>query len=365
LINDTEIAEIKEILKSPLDLSFRLISDFIENNLDMLRENLDKIKGFVAGIDSATKRGKNYVIASMYPYYFAFHQYVHSSFRARQGKVLEEIIKSILMKEKDFAILNKIEQKKEFDTSKKNLPDYDIFLKSNDRLVIIQIRSRDDTGGTTAKTSLVEGIKYIEEFYKGSINNIEYIAFVWEGLGEQQQGTTKEKFYDYLKGKTSLNKEEFFRRLVSVNKEGVDFEFGKNKLNLYLVYGQDDFVDLLSEKLILSENLKKNLIKLLQLISDWDDFWMAYQYIGLEYERLKLHKFSYIHYLIKELGITKDLRNTIKKISSLDEYILLADKLTSEVLKKDIDLPFRNGKDSYIYIRDLILIIFIYYKRKI
>jgi len=118
----------------------------------------------------------------MYPYYFTFHQFVHSSFRARQGKVLEEIIKNVLNNEKNIMILDKTEQEKEFNTREKNLPDYDVFLKTNNKLVIIQIRSRDDIVETTAKTSLVEGVRYIEEFYNGDINNIEYISFVWEGL---------------------------------------------------------------------------------------------------------------------------------------------------------------------------------------
>ena len=362
LMDEDLIEDIKKVLKSPLELSFKLIEDFIEGKLDELKDSLDNIKRFAAGVQSAELKGKNYVIAKMYPYYFAFHQFVHSSFRARQGKVLEEIIKNVLGKEERIKILDKKEQTKLFDTEEKHLPDYDIFFQVDDNIFIIQIRSRDDTGGTTAKTSLVEGVQYILSNYKGNIKKIEYIAFIWEALEGQQQGTTKEKFYDYLKEKTNLDKNTFFEKVSS--KEGVKFPFDKDKnINLYLIYGKENFIDLLFSKAGLSSEVKENLEEIISLIADWDDFWMSYQYIGLEYERLKEYGFSYINYIMEFLKKNKEIR--IDRYLSMKDYILLADNIALDIMKENIDLPFKNGKDSFVYLRDLVLLLLIYYKKKI
>jgi len=363
LMDDAITKDVKKVLKSPLDLSFKLIEDFIEGKLDKLKDSLDDIKKFAAGIQSAERKGEKYIIAKMYPYYFAFHQFVHSSFRARQGKVLEEIIKNVLGKEKEIAILDKKEQEKLFNTKQKHLPDYDIFFQIDDRIFVIQIRSRDDTGGTTAKTSLVEGVQYIIDNYKGNIKNIEYIAFVWEGLEAQQQVTTKEKFYDYLKGKTNLDKDTFFKKVSS--EEGVEFSFNNNDkhINLYLAYGKEKFIDLLTNKAILSSEIRENLEKIISLTSDWDDFWMSYQYIGLEYERLKEYGFSYINYILKFLKKNQKIR--INSYSSMEDFISFANEIAADVIKEDIDLPFKNGRESFIYFRDLVLLIIIYYKKKI
>ena len=360
LIDDKDVNEIKEVLKSPLGLSYKLIENFIENRLDKLKDNLDNIKKFTAGIASAENKQEDYIISKMYPYYFAFHQFVHSSFRARQGKVLEEIIKNILKKEKDIKILDKKQQDGFFNTEDKHLPDYDLFLKKGNELIIIQIRSRDDTGGTTAKTSLVEGIKYIERYLKdNNIKKIEYIVFVWEGLESQQQSTTLEKFYDYLQDKTNIDKSVFFKEILN---NGVKFNLNNRQLNLYLRYGKDDFIKLLS-KLSLSNTLSSKLSKIISLILDWDDFWMSYQYIGLEYERLKESNFSYIFYIIEKFK--KDLKKEINKCKTMEDYINFAKKIADELLKDNIDMPFKNGNYNFIYFVDLILLIIIYYKKKI
>jgi len=361
LMDEKEIEQVKKILKSPLDLSYKLIENFIENRLDDLKDNLDNIKRFAAGIESAKNKKDNYIISNMYPYYFAFHQFVHSSFRARQGKVLEEIIKNILNSEKNVKILDKKEQEKLFNTENKHLPDYDIFFEIDNKIVVIQIRSRDDTGGTTAKTSLVEGIKYIEENFKNrdDIKEIEYIVFVWEGLESQQQSTTLEKFYDYLKEKTDINKEEFFKNLLN---KGVKFNLKDKELNLYLKYGKDNFINLLSKKLSLSKEIDDNLANLISIVSDWDDFWMSYQYIGLEYERLKESNFSYIFYIINHFK--NELKQRMINCNSIKDYVKLSNEFAKELLTKNIELPFKNGQDNFSYLRDLILLIFIYFKKK-
>ncbi len=96
LKNDRISVTAKQVLKSPLGLAKDLIILLNEHKIDELKENLDTIKQFVAGIKRAEYLSDNYQLAKYYPTMFAFHQYFNSSFRARQGKVLEVILQEIL-----------------------------------------------------------------------------------------------------------------------------------------------------------------------------------------------------------------------------------------------------------------------------
>ena len=87
---------VKDILKSPLGLASKIITSLFEEKLTKWKDDLDEIKLFAAGIQRAEELSVFYSLASYYPSMFAFHQYFHSSFRARQGKVLEQILQYIL-----------------------------------------------------------------------------------------------------------------------------------------------------------------------------------------------------------------------------------------------------------------------------
>ena len=81
--NTVETQVIKKILNSPLGLASKIVKDLFENKLWVLKDDLDEIKQFVAGIKRTEKLSDSYSLASYYPYMFAFHQFFHSSFRAR------------------------------------------------------------------------------------------------------------------------------------------------------------------------------------------------------------------------------------------------------------------------------------------
>ena len=161
-----EIELVKNILESPLGLASKIIEQLFEERLEEFKDDLDKIKQFVAGIARAQTLSSSYALASYYPSMFAFHQHIHSSFRARQGKVLEKMIENILrqygqcevptQKNEKLSILREIFDEKE-------LPNLDIDAmgvdSTNKKTILIQLRSRDDTGGTTAKGSLVEFLR--------------------------------------------------------------------------------------------------------------------------------------------------------------------------------------------------------------
>ncbi|MBA4313446.1 MAG: hypothetical protein C0417_12555 [Chlorobiaceae bacterium] len=79
---------IKKILKSPIGLASDIINSLFEENIESLKNDLDKIKKFVAGINRADSLANQYSLAKFYSPMFSFHQFFNSSFRARQGKVL-------------------------------------------------------------------------------------------------------------------------------------------------------------------------------------------------------------------------------------------------------------------------------------
>lgn len=70
----------RKMLKSPLDLSHILIKSLFNQDFEKIRDKLDSIKSFVAGIDRATILGDEYSVAHFYSHFFAFHQFFHSSY---------------------------------------------------------------------------------------------------------------------------------------------------------------------------------------------------------------------------------------------------------------------------------------------
>ena len=58
---------IRSMLKSPLGLSHKVVKCLFNDEFDKIRENLDSIKEFVAGITRAEKLGKDYILAKFYP----------------------------------------------------------------------------------------------------------------------------------------------------------------------------------------------------------------------------------------------------------------------------------------------------------
>ena len=158
---------VKTILKSPLGLAQEIIRLLFENKFKEIKDNLDSIKQFVAGITRSESMGKSYTLAKFYPYLFSFHQFIHSSYRARQGKTLEELFKEVIRQaNEDFDVPDKGKDKQkvmsEVFKGYDSKLDIDVVAKkSKGKVLALQLRSRDDTGGTTAKSSLVEALRRV------------------------------------------------------------------------------------------------------------------------------------------------------------------------------------------------------------
>lgn len=122
-----------------------------------------------------------------------------------------------------------------FDITK--FPNLDIDLLAsdykNDKTLMIQLRSRDDTGGTTAKGSLVELLQELLRLNKVPQSNILYLVCIWDARDTQQKVSTVRKMYSKLKDFTQVNEADFHYDINS------KVELNKN-ISLKIAYGTDD-----------------------------------------------------------------------------------------------------------------------------
>lgn len=352
LLNDDEASKIvKEILKSPLGLAKKLIICLNENNFSQLRDDLDKIKFFAAGISRADSLKKKYCLAQFYPAMFAFHQFFNSSFRARQGKVLEIMMQEILKNYTNCTIVpRKVADmqgivKDTFSLRDKLKLDMDVLGKDeeNRKILIVQLRSRDDTGGTTAKGSLVDMLRELLRSKHTPTDEIMYLIAVWDKRSSQQKNSTISKIYSSLAENTDVKEDEFKKNIS----RGI--EISKN-ITLKLAYGTDEIVKSLFQwNKNQDEKILTAIEKIIKTVENWDDLWIAYAVSSLEIEVTEFKGQSNIKILENYLG---------KQKIHLDNV----DELTSKISAcwKENSIPLPSVSDRILYIRDLIYLKLIY-----
>ncbi len=67
--------------------------------------------------------------------------------------------------------------------------------KSKGKVLALQLRSRDDTGGTTAKSSLVEAIRRVMNKSVEKDTNLFYLIGIWDKIKSNQKNITIHKIY--------------------------------------------------------------------------------------------------------------------------------------------------------------------------
>ena len=357
LMNFSEETEmVKNILKSPLGLVSDIIKSLFEEKLEERKKDLDEIKLFAAGIKRAQNLSPNYSLASYYPFMFAFHQYFHSSFRARQGKVLEQMIQDIL---KEYGECESVPDNNKdrllllgdiFETDEP--PNLDIDVMASDskkrKTLVIQLRSRDDTGGTTAKESLVNLLREVLRLYKTPQNNLLYLICVWDPRDSQQKTATVKKMF------MSLNE------YIVVNEDSFN-EIVKNKVrvqeNIYLkiAYGTNEIANSLFEWIgSKNENVLDAISTIVNLVSDWDDLWIAYAIASLELEVISFSGQSNIKLLNEKydkIGIDFNYASYQDLIDSIDSIVQKIIPLWTED-----SIPLNTLSDKAQYIRDLLFL---------
>lgn len=351
---ETEL--VKKILKSPLGLASKIVELLFEEKLQGLKDNLDEIKQFAAGIKRAEKFSENYSLASYYPDMFAFHQFFNSSFRARQGKVLEQVIQGILTqyakcdsvpdKNQDrIMILNRI-----FATNA--LPNLDIDVLASDvknqKTLAIQLRSRDDTGGTTAKGSLVDLLRELLRINSAPVNRLLYLVCVWDPRDSQQKNSTVKKMYSSLKDFVVINSETF----NTIVKTRVEL---KEDIFLQIAYGTDEIANALFEWIDdENEEVLDAISSIVDLVSDWDDLWVAYTIASLELEVNEFYNISNIE-LINEKYENIGIKFNFSSYQSLTDSIKnIVDKMIPYWTEDSIPLKSLSCKAKYM--RDLLFL---------
>ncbi len=351
---------LRSMLKSPLGLANEVISCLFNNEFDEIKNKLDGIKEFVAGVKRAENLGSGYILAKFYPSLFAFHQYFHSSYRARQGKTLEESIKEVLRETNpSLEVPDKLSEKMRILASifrgYNSKGDIDVVAKNQDKVMAIQLRSRDDTGGTTAKSSLVEVLRRVLSLKK--IQNIKffYHVCVWEEIESNQKNITKSKIYESLEHQLTplrITKQKF---LVNIEK-GI---FVKRGIFLKLSYGTIEILKTIKGWLGNPSNLKNSAIKdMIRRMESWDDLWLSYAIASVEIETQKIRGHNNIGYLN---GLLKNLKYDTDKFSKNEEFVSLANDLALKIIPlwQWHSIPLDSPSDKVHYIRDLILLKFV------
>lgn len=358
---EKNIQIVKTILKSPLGLAQEIIRLLYENNFKEVKDNLDSIKQFVAGITRSDMMGRTYTLAKFYPYLFSFHQFIHSSYRARQGKTLEELFKELIRKSnKDFIVPDKEEDKRA--VMSEVFRDYDSRLdidvvakKSKGKVLALQLRSRDDTGGTTAKSSLVEALRRVMKKNVEEDTNLFYLIGIWDKIKSNQKNITMSKIYESLEPyfQKKVTKEYFIKNI----EKGIDLHKG---VTLKLAYGDEEIVKNISDWIGEDTELDyRSMEKIISTLECSDDLWLAYVIASLELENIELKGINNILYLNELL---KKENFDISNFNSNEEYLNLANKLALKIIPKwDKDsLPVSTLSEKSHYIRDLILLRFVY-----
>lgn len=361
LSNNDDTKIVKSILKSPLGLVEEIIRLLFEDDFDGVKNNLDSIKQFVAGITRSENIGQTYTLGKFYPYLFSFHQYVHSSYRARQGKTLEVLFKTLIKQSNPkFDVPNKEKDKKrvlsEIYKNYDSKLDIDVVAKkSKGEVLALQLRSRDDTGGTTAKASLVEALRNVmnSDVTKGA--NLFYLIGIWDIIHSNQKNITIGKIYESLLPyfHTKISKEKFFRDIEN------GFVLHKG-VSIKMAYGSKTIVKSVSDWIGKDSNInEKSMRNIIRPLEESDDFWLSYVISSFELQNIKMKGINNILYLNDLLSSEEfDISNfTLNK-----EYLDLANELALKISPKwkNDSLPVVSLSEKMHYIRDLILLRFIY-----
>jgi len=374
-----DLFEVVSNLKSPLGLALILIDSIFTDDGEGLKEysnTLDETKKIAFGLGSAEKLAINYSdhLAMYGLYQFAFQQFVQSSFRARQGKALEEIMKRILgIEEMRITPTVASSKKKKIEILKRALNnsvsktnsllekhDIDILAESGSKTIIFQMRSRDDTGGATAKPSLAE---LLRDLYREELSNeVLYVIYTWV-KPKDKEPPQKVTLINKLLSMIDLEDEEIKRKLMN----GTVVQL-KDNLKLCVVYGAEELIRTLWADFGISidgkyEALIEKYKNYLEILSSWDDLWMSYAVATIELENLIRYGKTNVNVINKKL-----LKLGHMETISSEECVINYEKC-SENIAKDIatairgreDLtPFNSVGEKITYIRDLLLLKIVY-----
>jgi hypothetical protein len=243
---------------------------------------------------------------------------------------------------------------KSFNSTIQNL-DIDVMgLNSDDnKIVLLQLRSRDDTGGTTAKGSLVDLLRMLLRLENEPDKSLLYLICVWDARNSQQKNSTISKMYSSLK--EYVADEDKFRNDIA---KGYKIN---NQITLKLAYGTEEISNALFEWTETDDkNILHSIKDVVNLIQNWDDLWIAYSVANIELEINNLKSFSNIELLNQKtdfVGFDIDFTN-------YETICISVESLVNKILPiwNEDSIPLTSISDKAHYIRDLIFLKVIFSK---
>ncbi|GIV08681.1 MAG: hypothetical protein KatS3mg019_0772 [Fimbriimonadales bacterium] len=388
LLEDPQLEKYPAVfLEGLVDQARTVICSLFEGEIEELGHS-DAIKEFSACMGRVQALTSSYPLPDYYRTMFLFQQWFHSSYRARQGKVLEHLIRYFLLKcsvEKSLKVSMALPKDKRIryffeneglssfatiqDITKQLYPDLGNNTKLGDvdafalieasnstRAVAVQIRSRDDTGGATAKGSLVDFLKKLFGLGNSPKYEILYLIGVWDAQSSKQKNTTISKLLDAL-GLQGDQQKEVSEKLQHGKKYPI-----KDRVYLQLQYGIEAIQRSIEDWIVTDNSYTSsctyNLTKLARDLECWDDFWLAYAVATIEIHNTKLIGKSNINKLLSLLQERKDDFCQPDDVNSQITEI-------AQSLMPDWDepcYPFNIPRDVFLYIRDLLYLYCVYKK---
>ncbi len=371
---DNDISRIfseNEILASLLGLSRRLSIEMQDKRFSVLHHKLrlDDIKLKGMGLGNAQK-GFYDKIANYASYLFAFQQYFHSSYRARQGAVLENVINVgiKLAALDDYTVVAKREKRSTlasfFGLNTQLDMDVVIYSKRKKFIMPIQIRSRDDTGGTTAKASNVD---YLSKILKhiGSGNILEswrkenkralYVILVWEALKKSQARSMKKKIWHSLE-QSLMQFDDTIVESEFIDQLDKGYEIPQTNITLRVIYGFPEFMDFLSIE-FQSNEIVDILSKVWNSLENWDDLWLTYTIASLELPLLSTYGWTNLEIIsdaLKKVDIDISKEIGVEIIENSKEW---AKSIAVHLRNEKFPSIISSMQERMNYIRDLILVV--------
>ncbi|MCX7687146.1 MAG: hypothetical protein N2045_04145 [Fimbriimonadales bacterium] len=367
LLDDREEGKIlRQVLKSPLALAKEIVHALfsglpVDNLSQLSKKRATDIPDFAAGLARSESLKGSYPLADYHQAMFRFQQWFHSSYRARQGKVLEQILASYCQQQ-GYQVFTKKKTIHEeirslFQTEKSLGSDLDLALrKGRGELILIQIRSRDDTGGTTAKASLIDALNEVLQIGSTPAQQVVYAIVVWESQEEAQYETFLKKLAQSLKVRPLNEDGEPISddELLSSFKEKARSPTGleiQDKIYLKIAYGTHEIERLLAP--LQNQRTHLTLQACVDRFKRWDDLWLAYAIASLELNQACASGKTNVEYLKAYIEASNE--------DLLTEQVDTAAQKIFASWQADT-LPFRVAHHNYLYIRDLLYMYHIYSK---
>lgn len=367
IIFESETSDDYKSLESPISTLKKMMDYFFEDKWKDISENPDHEHaiGIAQRIIYGMNKDSSEDFFKWFQIQHKFWEFKESSTRASIGNALEKLLSVSVGKDQTLEVGKKKKLRNKiiegFINNYEFQKDIDLAIKKqNNHILLLQLRSKDGTGGTTAKASNVSVLKDLLE-RKNDIkkdSSCLYLIGVWDGKSTSQKNSMITNCYDAI---SHLIDNKFTKEFFLKNMEkGINL---LPKLKLKLVYDYENIaneIDSWSESSKRGINIASYLKRNLSNVQEYDDFYLIFTCLSSELYNFYIKKIDNFYHL-EQLLIDEKISNPIDKINYLSESNRLADKIFHKWDHVNNLTPHEpKSSDAKQYIRDLILIKFAY-----